>query len=193
MGINAAVSLLQYLGTLPLAEGGIENAIQTIIEKIGTHIYGEGIDLDVSDYSGRLTFSIGCVNIKDSALSVKIDIRYPVSYTLEFIDEKLNEHFGCFNIRHLHALPAHHVPEDSPLVSTLKEAYTEMTGEKAYCISIGGATYARAFENAVTFGALFPGRPSVEHGPDEYIEIDDLFKNAEIIANAIIKLCELKI
>ena len=76
------------------------------------------------------------------------------------------------------------------MVTALKEAYTEVTGEDAYCISIGGATYARAFENAVTFGSLFPGQPNVEHGPDEYIDIDSLIKNAEIIANAIIKLCE---
>ena len=75
------------------------------------------------------------------------------------------------------------------LVVKLKEAYTEITGEPAYCMAIGGATYARAFENAVTFGPLFPGQPSVEHGPDEYIEIDALMKNAQIIANAIIKLC----
>ena len=65
-----------------------------------------------------------------------------------------------------------------------------MTGEEAYCFSIGGATYARAFDNAVTFGPVFPGQPSVEHGPDEYIEIDALIKNAQIIANAILKLCE---
>ena len=78
----------------------------------------------------------------------------------------------------------------SELIIKLKEAYTEITGEKAYCISIGGATYARIIQNAVTFGPRFPGKPSVEHGPDEYIEVDELVKNAEIIANAIIKLCE---
>ena len=81
------------------------------------------------------------------------------------------------------------MPEDSPLVCALKEAYTEITEEPAYCLAVGGATYARAFENAVTFGPLFPGKPSVEHGPDEYIEIDTLIKNAQIIANAIIKIC----
>lgn len=191
MGINAAGSLVHYLGTLPLAQGGVESAIYTIAEKIGLNYYGEGLGLQVSDHSGELTFSIGVITIKDGHFNAKIDIRYPVSYTLEFVDEQLAKHFPMFKESYIHALPTHYVPEDSPLVSTLKEAYEEMTGEKAYCISIGGATYARAFDNAVTFGPLFPDKPNVEHGPDEYIEIDTFYKNAEIIANAIIKLCAL--
>ena len=91
----------------------------------------------------------------------------------------------------IHALPSHHVSEGSELVTKLKEAYTEVTGKEAYCMSIGGATYARAFENAVTFGPLFPGEPKLEHGPDEYIDIESFMMNAEIIANAIVKLCEI--
>lgn len=189
-GINAAMSLITYLGTLPLAAGEIERAVYKLSEKLGLNYYGEGLGLDVSDHSGRLTFSTGYVSIKDGVLHTKMDIRYPVSYTLEWLDDLLAKHFSGFTVRHIHALPAHYVSEDSLLVTTLKEAYTEITGEEAYCISIGGATYARAFDNAVTFGPLFPGKPNVEHGPDEYIEIDTLMKNAQIIANAIIKLCQ---
>ncbi len=191
MGVNAAASLIRYLSTLDLAQGGVEDALNILAEKIGLNYYGEGLGLQVSDNSGELTLSIGCVFIKGGHFNAKMDIRYPISYTLEFVDEQLAKHFNMFRISHIHALPTHYVPEDSPLVSTLKEAYEEMTGEKAYCISIGGATYARAFENAVTFGPLFPDKPNVEHGPDEYIEIDAFYKNAEIIADAIIKLCSL--
>ncbi len=189
-GINAAASLLKYLSTLPLAAGGVEQAVYTLADKIGLNYNGEGLGLDVSDESGRLTLSIGCVSIIEGAVYTKMDIRYPVSYTLDFIDEQIKKHFGIFDYSHFHALPTHYVPEDSVLVTKLKKTYAEMTGEAPYCISIGGATYARAFENAVTFGPLFPGKPSVEHGPDEYIETDDFFKNAEIIASAIINLCE---
>lgn len=189
-GINAAASLLQYLSTLPLAKGSLENAVYALAAKIGTNTHGENIELDVSDESGRLTFNLGTMLVKDGVLKTSIDIRYPISYTQKMIEEKLEKHFNDFTINYIHSLDSHYVPEDSELITKLKQAYTESTGEEAYCISIGGATYARAFENAVTFGPLFPGKPSVEHGPDEYIEIDTLMKNAEIIANAIIKLCE---
>ncbi len=190
-GINAAAALLQYLGTLPLSSGEASQAIYSLANKIGTYYHGEPVGLDLSDdISGKLTFNLGTLSIKDGVLSAGIDIRYPISVERKLIEEKLQKHFGAFHIEYKHALGSHFVPEDSPLVTTLKEAYSEITGEEAYCIAIGGATYARAFENAVTFGSLFPGQPNVEHGPDEYIEIDSLIKNAEIIANAIIKLCE---
>lgn len=191
-GINAAASLLRYLDTLPLAAGGLNEAIRHLASRIGTSVHGEGLELDVSDYSGRLTLNLGTISIREGILKSKIDIRYPVSYDLDFIKDKLLTHLNNFAIAWLHSLLPHHVPEDTPLVTTLKETYTEMTGEQAYCIAIGGATYARAFENAVTFGPLFPGMANVEHGPDEYIDIEVFMKNAEIIADAIVRLCSLK-
>lgn len=187
-GINAAASLLEYVGTLS-HYGYADAGINILSEKIGTFYYGEPIELNISDESGRLTFNLGVLTIKDGVLKAHLDIRYPISYDKKLIDEKLEKHFPSFKIRCGHELKPHFVPEDSPLVAALKQAYTEVTGEPAYCKAVGGATYARAFENAVTFGPLFPGKPRVEHGPDEYIEIDTLMKNARIIANAIIKIC----
>jgi succinyl-diaminopimelate desuccinylase len=189
-GINAAMSLIVFLNSLPLEAGGAEGAICLLAEKLGLDYNGQGLELDVQDMSGRLTVNLGALSINNGKFEAKIDIRYPVTYTKEFVDEKLEEHFAAFTIKYILSLPAHHVPEDSPLVSTLKEVYTEVTGEKAFCIAIGGATYARAFPNAVTYGPLFPGKPNVEHGPDEYIEIETLLKTAQIIANAIVRLCE---
>ncbi len=189
-GINAAASLLQYLSTLALPAGGMTQAVYQLAQKIGTYYNGEAVELDLKDdLSGKLTLCLGTLSINDGVLKAGIDIRYPVSYTRRHIEEKIEKHFSDFDISYKHALEPHFVPEESPLIAALKQAYTEVTGESAYCIAVGGATYARAFENAVTFGPLFPGKPSVEHGPDEYIEIDTLMKNAQIIANAIIKIC----
>lgn len=189
-GINAAASLIGFLNTLPLADGGVEKALRLFADKIGYDYNGQKLELDVKDHSGRLTFNLGVLSISNGNFKAEIDIRYPVTYTKEFVDEKVVKYLTGFEKKDILSLPTHYVPEDSPLVSTLMDVYTEVTGEKAYCISIGGATYARAFPNAVTYGPLFPGKPNVEHGPDEYIEIDTLMKTAEIIANAIIRLCE---
>ena len=190
-GINAAAALVQYLGTLPLCSGTLSQGIYDLANHIGTYYNGEPIGLDVSDErSGRLTFNLGTLSLSGNTLKAGLDIRYPISVKPEFVKEKLEDHLNRFDICYTHALDAHFVPEASELIVKLKKAYSEITGEEAYCLAIGGATYARAFENAVTFGPVFPGQPSVEHGPDEYIEIDVLIKNAKIIANAIIKLCE---
>lgn len=187
-GINAAASLLLYLNSLT-GYGFEDSAVKTLAEKIGAYHYGEQIELNISDESGRLTLNLGVLTVKSAKLKANVDIRYPISYTRGQIEHKLDKHFPDYTINYVHALAPHYVPEDSPLVEALKQAYTEVTGEPAYCVAIGGATYARAFDNAVTFGPLFPGKPSVEHGPDEYIEIDTLVKNAHIIANSIMKLC----
>lgn len=191
-GVNAAAAMVQYLGTLPFSPGKTTDAVYALASKIGTCYHGEPAELDLEDdISGRLTFNLGTLSLNDGVLKAGVDIRYPISSSKQIVEEKLQKHFGAlFEIVCQHSLDSHFVSEDSPLITALKQAYTEVTGEEAYCISIGGATYARAFENAVTFGALFPGQPNVEHGPDEYIEVESLIKNAEIIANAIIKLCE---
>ncbi len=99
--------------------------------------------------------------------------------------DKLDE----FDVEVPFSQPAHFVPEDSELVKGLKQAYEEVMGEPAACKTMGGATYARAFPNAVAFGPLFPGQVGTEHNANEYIEIESLIKLADIIANAILILC----
>ncbi|MEX1306960.1 MAG: dipeptidase PepV [Eubacteriales bacterium] len=189
-GHNAAASLVLFLNSLPLAAGSAKDTLSFLAETIGQNYNGEGTALELADeVSGKLTLNIGVINISDSDVEVVLDIRYPVSFAEQDVKDKVESIFAStFDIEVKHAIRAIHIPEDSELVKSLKEAYTEATGEDAYCIAIGGATYARAFDNAVSFGALFPGEEHVEHGPDEYIRIDTLMKCSQITANAIMKL-----
>ena len=55
-------------------------------------------------------------------------------------------------------------------------------------IAIGGATYARAFPNCVSFGANMPNCEDMCHKADEFISIDNLILSAKIYANVIYKL-----
>jgi len=43
-------------------------------------------------------------------------------------------------------------------------------------------------KNIVAFGPIMKGQPMVEHKPDEYIEIDSLMKNVQVMAAAIKEL-----
>jgi succinyl-diaminopimelate desuccinylase len=66
------------------------------------------------------------------------------------------------------------------------QSYRDCTGdEDSQPLTIGGGTYARAFENFVAFGAKFPGGENVEHQKNEYVTRDDLLKMTEIYALAI--------
>ena len=55
-------------------------------------------------------------------------------------------------------------------------------------IAIGGATYARAFDNFVSFGANLPGQKDMCHQTDEFISIDNLIIAYEIYCRAIKEL-----
>ncbi len=50
---------------------------------------------------------------------------------------------------------------------------------------MGGGTYARAMENIVACGPVFPGRECTEHQPDEYMFVEDLYQIREIYKQAI--------
>ena len=84
-----------------------------------------------------------------------------------------------------------YVPKNDPLVEKLMKVYKEETGDlDSEPITIGGGTYARAMDNAVAFGPVFPGQEEVAHQKDEYISIEHLMKMAKIYAKALYELAK---
>ncbi len=55
-------------------------------------------------------------------------------------------------------------------------------------LSSGGATYAKALDNCVAFGAMFPFDEKTEHQENERINIKNLIKATEIYALAVYRL-----
>jgi succinyl-diaminopimelate desuccinylase len=84
-----------------------------------------------------------------------------------------------------------YIPKDNFLVEKLMKVYREQTGDlDSEPITIGGGTYARAMDNAVAFGPMFPGQLDVVHQKDEYISIDQLMKVTKIYAQALYELAK---
>ena len=77
------------------------------------------------------------------------------------------------------------VPKTDPLVTTLCDIFNSVTNLNCKPITCSGATYARAFNNVVSFGANMPGKMDMCHQADEYIDLDDLFTSLEIYIRAI--------
>ena len=75
----------------------------------------------------------------------------------------------------------------------IRDRYRRHTGDyDGQPLVIGGGTYARAMENTVAFGAMFPEDPDLCHQKNEYITVDNMVKLAEIYAEAAYRLSELK-
>jgi len=151
---------------------------------------GSGVGLKRSDdVSGNLTLNLGKAETTGDQITLYLDIRYPATHKEEDILSALRSALGdkaTVTVKGRH-LPLY-VSKDSELVRSLTDAYNEVTGENAQPIAIGGATYARAFPNAVAFGPVFPGEDSRIHQKDESISLKNFIKCAEIYKKALEKL-----
>ena len=187
-GINAVARMLTAVKEI----GWDSQAIRFVTEQIGEDalaksIFGECHD----DVSGALKFNVGKVELNESQEILNIDIRIPVTVTKEFVWEKLTQISNEYGFKMVENdyLRSIYTPLDAPLVNNLMSSYVEVTNDTtSQPVSSGGATYARAMDNCVAFGAAFPTTKETEHQPNEFINLDELKLAMNIYANAFTKL-----
>ncbi len=191
-GENAIGRLLQVLALLPFSDT-LRNVISFLADKIGMETDGSSLGIALcDDISGKLTLNLGTISGDENSFSVRINYRYPVTKKYEDCAPVLKKAFldvGFEMISESHK-PSLYVEKDSELVQTLLRVYREKTGRTEEPKSIGGGTYAKAIPNVVAFGPVFPGDEVREHQPDEFIEIDKLMENMQIIAEAMYQLAK---
>lgn len=159
-------------------------------DALAKSIFGECRD----DMSGALKFNIGKINMDEHREVLNVDMRIPVSVEKEFVLERLEAAAGIygFEIEENDYLKSIYTPLDSELVKILMQSYEEVTGDmESRPISSGGATYARAIDNCVAFGATFPHSDETEHQPNEYVMVDDMKMAINIYSCAIMKMLDL--
>ena len=138
------------------------------------------------------TLNLGVAKFEQETLSLVFSVRYPVTLKYERVYPRLSRGFtlGGFTETEMTHAAAIYMPPESELIRRLSKVYEEQTGEKAELKSIGGGTYAKSMPNLVAFGPIFPGDEVREHKPDEYMEIERVLQNAEIIAAAMYELAK---
>ena len=177
-GDNAISKLIMYLNKY------YDNKfLKFYCDKIGETYNGEKINAGFEDKeSGKLTFNTGLLNTN----SFSVDIRYPVTIDENDLIRKIEENLPVeisLNIQ-MHKGPLY-VDKESKLVKSLMGVYKEVTNENSKPIAIGGGTYARAVDNAVAFGPLFPDEEEVAHQANEYVRKESFFKSFKIYTRAI--------
>lgn len=141
---------------------------------------------------GKTTYCVGLISYEKGHLKFSINFRYPEVVKSSEYKDKFDTYFGTKSKMGEESHVLFFDPE-SKLIKTLMQAYQEETSDKkSKPITIGGGTYAKHCEHTVAFGALFPGRESVMHQPDEYMPEEDIYKSALIYARAIELLGNLK-
>jgi succinyl-diaminopimelate desuccinylase len=191
-GLNAISILMAFLDKLGFVNEDIADFIHFYNEYIGFNLHGERIGCGFSDeVSGKLIFNVGMASVDDEIAKLTINIRYPVTMDQDKIYNSMmplldKYGFGLIKLNHQEPI---YIPEEDPLIVTLMDIYRKHTGDyDSKPIVTGGGTYARATENAVAFGMLFPDEPELAHQRNENIIIDNLIKATKIYAEAIYEL-----
>ena len=190
-GINALTRLMHALIESGADMGEAGRFIKALCDLVGFETDGKTLGIAQSDeISGALSLNLGTMHTDGETITAAIDIRTPISTDVNALYLKLKKLFDGYGIEisEMQLKEPHHVSEDDRVIKALKKVYRVYKGGEAQCLCSSGATYARAFKNGVAFGPVDPGKDRCEHGPNECIEIDDLVKLAELIAEAIIEL-----
>lgn len=192
LGLNAISVLMQFLGGLEFAGDEINEFIDFYNSHIGFDLSGERLGCHLSDeQSGDLILNVGMAKINEDLASITINVRCPVTHSGEEvfkgIESVLNDNLGIIKSTDEKAI---FIDAEDPFVKALMEAYIKETGDTEHGpMVIGGGTYAKAFDNVLAFGALFPGEEDRMHMENERISLASLEKMSKIYASAIYRLC----
>lgn len=186
-GINAITRLCMALDAI----GVHSKAIDFIAQEIGedpnaTRVFGACAD----EPSGKLKFNVGMIELGEVE-RLSIDTRLPVTVSKEEIVTKLSATAGQYGLiyKEFDWLGPIYLPLDHFMVQTLMKVYRQHSGDTITPPQAsGGATYARAINNCVAFGALNVDEKLTEHQPNERVDLKNLFKAMEIYAYAVYEL-----
>lgn len=142
----------------------------------------------ISDETGHLTFSPDLAEYTDGRLVVSVDVRYPASYDVSVVTDRLDASKIPYELIS-HKAPLYNDPKGE-LITTLMGVYNRCMGDNREPVSIAGGTYARALECGCGFGPEIPGYDCPIHAPNEYITLEHLERLFDIYHTALFEISE---
>ncbi len=174
LGINPISRLCIALNDI----GCTSDLVKFVSEVVGEDAHATNIFGNIEDQdTGKIAFNIGKIDINKDQEILNVDMRIPISTTKEEIEEKLVAATSKYNLQYeqFDWLNSVYIPKESKLIQDLVNSYQTVTGDTtSKPMASGGATYARAIDNCVAFGALFPSSDKTEHQVNENIAISDI-------------------
>lgn len=188
-GKNAVSRLLHMLSTIPFSSEEVNEVLDFYKEHIGYDLHGERLGIALRDEtSGKLIFNVGMIRMDEEELRITVNVRVPVTMNSEHVYEGMAALVcgASFHIEERMYQPPIYFSRDDARIQKLVDIYRKHAGDyETEPLVIGGGTYARQFDNAVAFGAMYPGDPDTMHAKDEYIRIDRLVQTAKIYAETL--------
>ena len=187
-GVNAIERLCKAL-----YEIGVEEDIVRFVAELSDSVGSKILPNCIDDVSGTLTLNLGELIINEKESKIGFDSRVPVKFTIEDLEDAVKEKAANYGLEfeEFDRLKSLYVPADSKLIKTLVSVYEQETGLEGTPKSSGGATYAKALDNCVAFGAMFPFDEKTEHQENERVNIKNMIKATEIYALSVYRLLEI--
>ncbi|MCB8821947.1 Sapep family Mn(2+)-dependent dipeptidase [Microvirga rosea] len=207
---NAILLLFRALILTGIVEGADLAATETV-SRILQDPWGIGAGIAREDRdTGKLTLNGGIILPADGGFNLHIDIRYPISADAEELTTILGAAIapvgGTLRVAR-HAKPVY-IDRTSSLVELLQTTFDTIAGTQTEPFSMGGGTHARVLPRSITFGPgfgrmpdiLFDGEPvnrrpdfipdghGSAHGPDEFVDIENLRRAFRVYAVALPRL-----
>ena len=202
LGINAIFELIRKLDS-----EGVDYSASPILNYISKELVNftsaEYTGCNTTDESGSVTANPAILNCSVDGESLVIDIRCPVSYSMDaivsFMAMKAAPYgLDCDVLNQMGSLyKAKDLPEISLLTDIWKNNMSSYTGFKPEYlneftepIAIGGGTYARHMPNTIAFGIQAPWQEDQCHQANECRALKDFETDIKVITEAITGLAE---
>ena len=194
-GDNAIINLCKRLKELPLVSNNAYKLVLLLRERCAD-TYCRGVDLYSKEeylngeYIHRNTMTVTMIKTEQNAIEVNINVRFSYGTSEEEIIQAFKKVAAEGNgyIKNCKSLPAVYISKKRPFMKVFGDAYETITGLKNEFTLAYGGSYAKAMENIVSWGPLFPGEEDTCHEENEHILIESLMLNAQIFAEAISRI-----
>ena len=192
MGVNAISRLMIVLDEIYKKYKEKNELLDFFTRYIGLDYNGNLLEINHEDETGNLTLNVGRFILENGKLSINMNLRIPVRTKIEDVEKQfediISKNYKDLKYERIEIEDSLYVNKDSYLVKTLCRIFNEENKLNLEPIAIGGATYARAFKNCISFGANMPGAKDMCHQTDEFISIENLLFATKVYAKAIYEL-----
>lgn len=189
LGENAISKLIMILHDLFEFYHISLDILDYFAQYIGNDYTGKNLGINFQDESGILTLNTAQFSLENNWLDIGFNLRIPVTMDYNNIEKQFKQYCNQNLIIDIAKIQEPlYISKYHKLVQQLCNIFNDYNHSHLEPEAIGGATYARAFPNCISFGPKMPNEKDMCHQNDEYISIENLMFCAKTYAEAILAL-----
>lgn len=196
-GIDSIAVLSQFLLEKNIGNEDEQDFLK-FLTKVAGKPNGQGLNIDCRGvHLSRLTIVPSLLKYQDNHFVQIFDVRYPSKTNPQIIKDEIKKHLpNGSSIKLLSNIEPMLLNPNSKFINALSKAFKEATNIHPEIFTMGGATYARDFGHATSFGPIMDWVPNPAwvgslHGPDEGLKISVAKDTFKIYVHAIKNLMQL--